>query len=66
MKLSNIFKKEKKAVTVKIEAISKTQLEKVIGGGGPSVNTAVDPLIEGDTQATDSIRQGHYAVSNFN
>lgn len=64
MKLSNMFKKEKKVAAVKIEAVSKTQLEKVIGGGGPSFNVAVNPLIEVDTQATDSIKAGHYAVSN--
>jgi|APLak6261675434_1056106.scaffolds.fasta_scaffold74752_1 hypothetical protein len=64
MKLSNMFKKEKKATTVKIETVSKTQLEKVIGGGGPSVNVAVNPLIEIDAQSADSIKAGHYAVSN--
>lgn len=64
MKLSNIFKKEKKTATVKIEAISKTQLEKVIGGGGPTVNVAIDPSITIDVQSTDSIKAGHYAVSN--
>ena len=40
MKLSNLFKKSTKAVTVKVQKLEKTQLEKVIGGAEIKNNPA--------------------------
>lgn len=49
MKLLNIFKKEKKSTAkTSVQTLDKNQLEKVIGGGGPTV---VDPKL-----STDAIR----------
>jgi hypothetical protein len=33
MKLLNIFKKEQKTASIKVQKLEKNQLEKVIGGG---------------------------------
>jgi hypothetical protein len=48
MKLSDIFKKETtKVVNSKIQSLDKNQLEKVIGGGGPSVPSTTDAVTFG-------------------
>lgn len=62
MKFSSLFKKEKKAKTINVQPLEKNQLKNVIGGTDSLVATPIEVAPE----TTDSIRQGHYSVSNFN
>jgi hypothetical protein len=61
MKLSGLFKKEKKTKSASVQPLEKNQLKNVIGG----TDTLVTSPIEDTPKTADSIKAGQYAVSNF-
>lgn len=62
MKITDIFKNKKTKNEKAIIKVDKKQLEKIVGGIDSTTTTTV---IIDNGSTTDSIKQGHYAVSNF-